>query len=61
VSNVNENSGFILSIPGSNTPAKKLFSLMNTKCTDQGTQSSLELLKPELTVAINYDYICKEF
>ena len=40
---------------------KEFFSLMSNKWTDQRNQSSLELIKSELMVAINYDHSCKEF
>ena len=53
--------GFVLSIPGSNAHTERIFSLMSNKWTDQRNQSSLELIKSELMVAINYDYSCKEF
>jgi hypothetical protein len=34
---------------------------MSNKWTDQRNPSSLELIKSELMIAINYDYSCKEF
>jgi hypothetical protein len=34
---------------------------MGNKWTEQRNQGSLELIKSELMVAVNYDYSCKEF
>ena len=34
---------------------------MSNKWTDKRNQNSLELIKSELMVAINYDNSCKEF
>lgn len=34
---------------------------MDNKWTDQRVQRSLELIKSELMIAINYKYNCKEF
>jgi hypothetical protein len=61
VPNLIKTLGFVLSIPGSNAHIERVFSLMSNKWTDQRHQSSLELIKSELMVAINYVYSCKEF
>jgi hypothetical protein len=60
VPTLNKILGFVLSIPGSNAYTERVFSLMSNKWTEQRNQSSLELIKSELMIAINYDYSCKE-
>jgi hypothetical protein len=59
--NRNKIWGLVLSIPGPNAHTERVLSLMSNKWTGQRNQSSLELIKAELMVAINCDYGCKEF
>jgi hypothetical protein len=44
----------VLNIPGSNARNETVLLLMSNKWTEQRNQSSLELIKSELMVAVNY-------
>jgi hypothetical protein len=55
VLNLNNILGFVLTIPGSNGHTERVLLLMSNKWIDLRNQSSLELIKSEVMVAINYD------
>ncbi|MGH0152648.1 UNVERIFIED_CONTAM: hypothetical protein FKN15_022194 [Acipenser sinensis] len=50
---------FLLSIPVTNTFVKRLFSLMAVAWTDQRNRSSVDLIKSEIQVKVNYEQDCQ--
>ncbi|MGH0120893.1 UNVERIFIED_CONTAM: hypothetical protein FKN15_014077 [Acipenser sinensis] len=52
---------FVLSIPCSNAYAERAFSLMNMIRADQRNRCSVDLVKAELQVKLNYRFSCLEF
>jgi len=52
---------FIASIPCSNSAAERAFSLCGNAWTDSRNRLSVEHVKAELQVKINFQYNCKEF
>ena len=52
---------FVLSIPASNAPVERMFSLMENFWTDVRNQSSVDLVKSELQVKLNYAMDCQTF
>lgn len=52
---------FVLSIPSSTGFVERIFSLMKTKWTDVRNKCSVDLIKSELIITLNYDMPCSEF
>lgn len=52
---------FIMSIPSSNAPVERVFSLMESFWTDTRNRCSIELIKAELQVKMNFDMNCQMF
>lgn len=52
---------FVMSIPGSNAHTERVFSsLKNHKWTASRNKISVELIKSQLQVVVNFNYSCKE-
>ena len=54
-------ASFIFSIPITNAPVERVFSLMTAAWTDQRNRCSVELIKSEIQVKTNFEYGCTEF
>lgn len=52
---------FVLSIPSSTGFVERIFSFMKSKWTDVRNKCSIELIRSELIVSLNYDMSCSEF
>lgn len=52
---------FVLSIPSSTGYVERVFSLMKNKWSDVRNRCSVELIKSELIVTLNYEKSCSEF
>lgn len=52
---------FILSIPVTNAFVERLFSLMVGAWTNDRNRCSIDLIKNEIQVKVNYSYTCQEF
>ncbi|XP_078257165.1 uncharacterized protein LOC144594484 [Rhinoraja longicauda] len=52
---------FVLSVPGSNAFAERIFSLMTIKWSDSRNRCSTELIKNELQISVNCDLSCEDF
>ena len=61
VPNIAKVIGFIFSIPGSNAYVERIFSLMKFKWSDVRNKCSVDLIKAELQVFLNFNQSCREF
>lgn len=52
---------FVMSLPSSNAFPERVFSLMGSKWRSERNRASVELIKSELQVFVNFDYKCGEF
>jgi len=52
---------YVLSLPGSNAFPERIFSLMNAKWRDDRNRMSIELVKAELQVIVNFTDDCRSF
>ena len=52
---------FVFSIPSSTGYVERVFSLMKNKWSDVRSRCSVDLIKSELMVTLNYDKTCPEF
>lgn len=52
---------FVFSIFGSNADAERIFTMCSASWTDARNRLSIEHIKAELQIKINYSYTCKEF
>lgn len=50
-----------LSIPASNAYCERVFSLMNAKWRKERNRASVELIKSELQIFLNFKHTCSEF
>jgi hypothetical protein len=61
IPNIAELLSFALSIPVCNAYVKRLFSLMNCYWRDERNKCSVNLIKSEVQIKMNYQYCCKDF
>ena len=59
--NVTALMSFILSIPVTNAFVERLFSLMVGAWTNDRNRCSIDLIKNEIQVKVNYSFTCQEF
>lgn len=52
---------FVMSLPSSNAFPERVFSLMGSKWRSERNRASVDLIKSELQVFVNFDYKCGEF
>ena len=52
---------YVLSIPASTGFVERIFSKMNSKWSDARNRCSVDLMKCELLVSVNFDLSCNEF
>ena len=60
-SNLQKLIELVLSVPVSNAPVERLFSIMKNLWTDQRNRMCVELVEPELLVKTIYRMTCAEF
>lgn len=53
--------GFVLSIPASTAYTERVFSIMGNKWSDVRNRSTLQLIKSELLITLNFDKTCSDF
>ena len=52
---------YVLSIPGSNTFVKRVFSILKNKWSDDNNKCLATLIKSEIQVLLNFDHSCQKF
>lgn len=52
---------FLLTVPSSSAFTERVFSVMNTKCSDERNRCSTALIRNELLIYFNYKEDCLEY